>query len=543
MSSRYYAAERNAWLLSCVLVALRFLPATSVQRIPILNFLVEDERLVLRIIGSLLLGMILYLWIEWSQSVEAARSLSFSILRGATTVLVAGASLWLSYPIIVFDTEYSGVSPGWLIASLVVGMLIGTCVSQLIVSTLMIRTLEESRTHQLPRIPVATRCQYLALIPIVSALLGAYFLLHWLSPAVLHVPALALAGISFLWTGLAKTFSLFVFHRENGIRVPFADRVAQLKTIHDSHDYMYKLIADGNRAAYEIDLKSKSSPKEIQQAVRQHIASGTRFRAKTLDEIRIEPYHRDGNPENKTRGNVGIRVFSGEKDAEVIRVLVTPQDPSNNEKEIRIHRDLLATTLDDIIGEKDPAQVPFEELLSDALNRAICETISQEDQPSLYDAVISDNQELVLELLSDDGVDINEQFAYGWTGLIAAAAQGNKKIIRHLLDRGADPDIGNLLGTTPLHYSAHYGRTSICHLLIENGASINQQDAYGFTPLMVSAQHGQRKIVRLLLDVGADIDLRDLDGMTALDLAQLHKQYRVAKLIRCVRRDRRDRQP
>ncbi len=456
---------------------------------------------------------------------------------------MAGGSLWLSYPTIVFETEYSGVSPAWFIAFIVIGMLIGACVSILIFATLMIRTPEESRKHQLPRIPVATKSQYCLWIPILLALLGTYCLLHWLSPAVLHVPAFILAGIAFLWTGLAQLFSLFVFHRENGVRVPFAKRVAQFKTIQDTHDYDYHLAAHVIPEIHKVGLTSESSPKEIQQAIRQSFASGTRFRAQLLDEIEIERYHKDGNPENNTRGNLGMRVLPGENKAEVIRVLITPHDRSANEREIRIRRGLLTTALDRILVEKDPAQVPLEELLTDALNSAVIETMRQETQPSLYDAAISENEELVLELLSEDNVDVNERFVSGWTAVLAATAQGNSKIMRHLLDRGADPDIGNLLGITPLHYGAHYGQTSICRLLIENGASTNQQDAGGFTPLMVSAQTGRLEIVRLLLDAGADIDLLDLNGRTALDLAQMKKQYRVAKHLRCIHRNRKDPRP
>ena len=543
LSSRYYAAEWTVWVLICILMASHFLPATLGQRIPILNLLVEDARLVPRIIGFLLFGMILYLWLEWSQSAKEARSLPLSALRAGTTALMAGASLWLSYPTIVFETEYSGVSPAWFIAFIVIGMLIGACVSMLIFATLMIRTPEEARKHQLPRIPVATKSQYCLSIPILLALVGIYYLLYWLSPAVLHVPAFVLTGIAFLWTGLAQPFSLFVFHRENGVRIPFVKRVAQFKTIHDTHDYDYYLAAHGISAIDEFGLTLESSPKEIQQAVRQYLASGVRFRAQLLDEVKIERFHKDGNPENNTRGNLGMRVLPGENQSEVIRVLIILNDPSANEREIRIRRDLLTTTLDRILVEKDPTQMPFEELLSDALNSAVIETMRQETQPSLYGAAMSENEELVLELLSDDDVDVNERFVSGWTALLAATAQGNSKIIRHLLDRGADPDIGNVLGITPLHYGAHYGQTSICRLLIENGASTNQQDTSGLTPLMVSARAGRLEIVRLLLDAGADIDLRDLNKMTALDLAQVKKQYRVAKHLRCIHRDRKDPRP
>ena len=539
LSSRYYAAERLVWVLSSVLSALHFLPATSGQRIPILNLLVEDARLVPRIVGFLLFGMILYLWLEWSQSAKAARSLPLSALRGGITVLIAGASFWWSYPTLVFETEYSGVSPAWFIAFIVVGMLIGACVSGLIFATLMIRTPEESRTHQLPRIPVATFSQYCVSIPILLALLGAYCLLHWLSPAVLHVPALVFTGSAFLLAGFAEPLSLFVFHRENGVRVPFAERVAQLKTIHDTHDYSYHLAAHGIRAVHEVGLTSNSPPKEIQQAIRQYAASDVRFRAKLLDDIEIKSHHKDGNLENNTRGNLGMRVLPGEHQADVFRVLITLDTPSANEREMQIRRDLLTTALDRILVEKDPAQVPCEALLSDAINSAVIETMRQESQPSLYDAAMSENEELVLKLLSDDGVDVNERVS-GWTAVLAATAQGNSKIMRHLLDRGADPDIGNLLGITPLHYGAHYGQTSICRLLIKNGASTNQQDVDGLTPMMVSAQGGRLEIVRLLLDAGADIDLRDRNKKTALDLAQAQKQYRVAKLLRCVRRDRRN---
>ena len=84
-------------------------------------------------------------------------------------------------------------------AFVVCGTLVGVCVSVLIHATLMIRKVTEANRFELPRIPVATRAQYVVWIPVSMVLIAAYFLLYWLSPLSVKSVAAYVAGLPFVW--------------------------------------------------------------------------------------------------------------------------------------------------------------------------------------------------------------------------------------------------------------------------------------------------------------------------------------------------------
>ena len=64
-----------------------------------------------------------------------------------------------------------------------------------------------------------------------------------------------------------------------------------------------------------------------------------------------------------------------------------------------------------------------------------------------------------------------------------AVDSDDKEIVELLVNNGADVNATHNGGGTPLHWAARKGHKQIVELLIANGANVNAQDEDGGTPL------------------------------------------------------------
>jgi ankyrin repeat protein len=124
-----------------------------------------------------------------------------------------------------------------------------------------------------------------------------------------------------------------------------------------------------------------------------------------------------------------------------------------------------------------------------------------------------------VNLLLDNGANINAQSEDDWTALQAASGAGHEAIVRLLLDKGADVTFSGNYGTA-LIAASRGGHEAIVQLLLASGADINQCQMVNTvrTALSAASENGHEKIVRLLLDKGADVTLSGKYG-TALAAA------------------------
>ncbi|KAK0185156.1 ankyrin repeat-containing domain protein [Armillaria mellea] len=109
----------------------------------------------------------------------------------------------------------------------------------------------------------------------------------------------------------------------------------------------------------------------------------------------------------------------------------------------------------------------------------------------LLAAARTDNEDLMMEVFSEGGFDINFQDGLGNTALHLAVSNGSTDVLEHILsheDCDVDP-INRIEKATPLH-------------------------------LAVKLEHPQlrKHVVDSLLEAGADTSIRDKFGETALDL-------------------------
>jgi len=529
-------------LLGAILVLSRYVALAPSNPIPLLNITLANNQYFSRVVAVLLTTAAVYLILEWKLSSKKARDSYWAIIRAGFTILYACVSLWLCYPLIASNTRFEAISPVWYLGFLAIGFFLGIFVSILILASLMIRTPSEAKAVCLPRIPVAVFSQYKAWIPVVIVLLAIYYVLWHFSPEVIkeigfvfvYVPFLFIIGEEFAWLYLSKD--------ENGNRISYAKRIARFKAAHDIHDYAYFLADHGSKTAEKTGILTKASPQAIQKAMQEHFSSESsaefRFHVQQQEETQIQFYFKDGDKDNLSTKNRGVRIEKHQGKKGLLAVLVIPDDPDKEQREMEISTILVEKNAEEYLStHTEGADLTFRKILSYGINQTVIKKMSEQAGPLLQRVVEAGQEDTVKKLLKQEDINVNEQAEYGWTALLYASAQGYPRIARLLLDAGANPDMGNLQGLTPLMYSARYGNIEVCKLMLEYGANPDLQDVYGLTALMVATRLGYADVAKTLLKAGANLAIKDCYSMTALDFAHKFKQGQIAKLLRTAKKN------
>jgi hypothetical protein len=534
LSARYYIAEVTVWLLSAILIVARVIGLAPSQPLPLLNVMLENNQHQLLVVVVLLIAAFMYLVFEWKQSSQKARGSYWAKGRVGFAFLCTCVSLWLCYPLVTANTSVAGISPAWYFGFGGIGFLLGMFVSSLAVSSLLIRTPTEANVLKLPRIPNITRTQFKACIPIVILLLIAYYVLWYFSPDVIKGIGVIFVFILFLFKISAEFAWLQMSQDENGKRIP---RLEFLRKYHNTDDYDHIVANDGPKILEKLDISTKDSPQSLQKALQEKLSAKYTgefgFHVKQEEGMQIERYYKDGNKDNKSPNNYGIKIHKSHGKKGLLRVLVIPAESGEESLGMEIPIGIIEKNAEQFIStHTDSADLTFRKILSYAINQTVIQEMAQQEGPLLLSVVEAGQEERVKELLLKQDVDVNERAEGGWTALLYASAQGYPRILCLLLDAGANPDMANLLGITPLIYSARYGNLDVCKILLEHGADTDLRDMDGQTALMIAAARGQINVVKMLLKAGANIAIKDRYSMTALDIAQNRKQGEIAKLIR-----------
>lgn len=138
--------------------------------------------------------------------------------------------------------------------------------------------------------------------------------------------------------------------------------------------------------------------------------------------------------------------------------------------------------------------------------------------------------EAAVNLLLQNGADVNLGAREGWSPLHWACRNGQDKVVQILLDHGAKPDVSEC-GWTPMLLAAKHRHMTIVQILMGVGADLNAEDYYGRRTLHWAAKYGQEAMVPLLIEKGADLDAVDHWGRTALVWAVENKRHKITKML------------
>ena len=138
-----------------------------------------------------------------------------------------------------------------------------------------------------------------------------------------------------------------------------------------------------------------------------------------------------------------------------------------------------------------------------------------------------------LKTLIDNGADVNEARADGFSALAQAIFYGNNpEAVDILISSGANVNTADDYGVTPLHLACmNKDLTSITKLLVA-GADPNKARQTGETPLMSCANLGVTEGVKALIKHGADLEAKEnREDQTALMWAAAEGHAEVVKVL------------
>ena len=112
---------------------------------------------------------------------------------------------------------------------------------------------------------------------------------------------------------------------------------------------------------------------------------------------------------------------------------------------------------------------------------------------TLLAAAVNGESRLVRECLTNGG-DLEYRGENGCTALALACTYGNRAVVELLLERGANKESGNKNNSSPLHLCCMKGYVEITQLLLQNQSNVNAKNLFSKTSLYNAACCGDVKI-------------------------------------------------
>jgi ankyrin repeat protein len=138
------------------------------------------------------------------------------------------------------------------------------------------------------------------------------------------------------------------------------------------------------------------------------------------------------------------------------------------------------------------------------------------DDRSFISAVKA-GDELAVNGFISAGISLNARDENGDTGLTAAEARDDVKIVNALLHGGADVNTKGRNNWTPFLLALEEERDEVAATLIaQPGLDLKAESPNGMTALMLAVWHKRAEFVKQLLQKGVDLNHQDKDGDTAV---------------------------
>ena len=189
--------------------------------------------------------------------------------------------------------------------------------------------------------------------------------------------------------------------------------------------------------------------------------------------------------------------------------------------EIPILSDIL-----EILKTKRPSHQKIESFYQERVD--IVNSLSE-----LHRCKCSNDAEKAVELVLNDGLDINTPALCNRTPLLWASSSSSGEFIKTLIDLGANVDAQRTgdCKFTPLILSADWNNFMAVYLLLDHGADANIASADGNSPLHTAVSNGFFDITKLLIKKGSNVNLQNKERRTPLFLGVKNKHKQLIKLL------------
>jgi len=138
-----------------------------------------------------------------------------------------------------------------------------------------------------------------------------------------------------------------------------------------------------------------------------------------------------------------------------------------------------------------------------------------------------------VKTLLTQGASVDARDANGNTCLITAVRRKkNADLINLLIDNGADVNAQNPAGDSALTLAAAACGADIIDKLVARGADMNHRGAVGRTALMNAIAYFNEAAALILIKKGCRTDITDNDGRNALAMAESKRMTVVAEAIK-----------
>ena len=236
--------------------------------------------------------------------------------------------------------------------------------------------------------------------------------------------------------------------------------------------------------------------------------------ARCGDTATIQSYLNSGDPVDLTDedGRTLLHCAAGEGQIKVVELLIKRGcriDPVDN---IGWTPSIYATTC----GHMQTAQ-----LIKQQLNEQyLTDSVDIQGARVLHYAAEVGQIDMI-EMLAEQGLNVNMGDDKGWTPLHCAAACGQLESVRTLLRLGGRKSMTKIAGAggTPLHQAVVKGYKDIVSLLLNEGCPINVVDSEDASVLHRAAQVGQIYMIEMLAEQGLEVNIGDDEGRTPLHYA------------------------
>ena len=150
----------------------------------------------------------------------------------------------------------------------------------------------------------------------------------------------------------------------------------------------------------------------------------------------------------------------------------------------------------------------------------------------LHRCIRGNDAEKAVELVLNDGLEINTLALCNRTPLLWASLSSSGESIETLIDLGANVNAQRTDDKeAPLILSSGWNNFMAVNLLLDHGADANIARADAFTPLHLAVMEGNQAITKLLVKKGSNVNLQNKEGRTPLFLGVANKREQLIKFL------------